>query len=201
MENNVFELIKTSKTLNLELSSKNIEQNFCYAIEAIEDLNLDINLSLINNSEISINILVFSFSDSIVKIDINSISNINNAKIKINVYGFSFDSSRIIFKISSEVNKALDNVVIQNIFGLLMSKDSMITGEPILKINTEQIIAKHSLRIGSIDKEELFYLQSKGFSIFEAKKILINSMIYNLLISCNSDEFTSNVINIINRRF
>lgn len=201
MENNNFELIKTSKILNLNLSSKIIEQNFCYVIEAIENLNLDINLSLINSSKININILVFSFFDSIAKININSISSTNDAKIKINVYGFSFDNSKIIFRVSSEVNRALDNVVIQNIFGLLMSNNSMITGEPILKINTEQIIAKHSLRIGSIDKEELFYLQSKGFSILSAKKILINSMIYNLLTNCNDNEFANNVNNIINRRF
>lgn len=199
MENRIIKIIESNENISIKVD-ENLSNNFLYLIDAKNDLNFDINLTLTNNSSIYLNIITFSYNDSKVNINVNTISQDDNIHIVINNHNFGFDNSLINVAIKSTIiNNAKNNQVYQNILGFLMSESTTIKGQPILEIQTEQVIAKHSLKIGSLDKDEVFYLQTKGFSVNLAKKILIDSLIKKIL--CEFPEVTSLINDIIKKRF
>lgn len=199
MENRIIKIIESNENISIKVD-ENMSNNFLYLIDAKNDLNFNINLTLTNNSSIYLNIITFSYNDSKVNINVNTISQDDNIYIVINNHNFGFDNSLINVAIKSTIiNNAKNNQVYQNILGFLMSESTTIKGQPILEIQTEQVIAKHSLKIGSLDKDEVFYLQTKGFSVNLAKKILIDSLIKKIL--CEFPEVTSLINDIIKKRF
>ena len=199
MENRIIKIVESNENISIKVD-ENLTNNFLYLIDAKNDLNFDINLTLTNNSSLYLNIITFSYNDSKVNINVNTISKDDNIHIVINNHNFGFDNSLINVAIKSTIiNNAKNNHVYQNIFGFLMSESTTIKGQPILEIQTEQVIAKHSLKIGSLDKDEIFYLQTKGFSVNLAKKILIDSLIKKIL--CEFPEVTHLINDIIKKRF
>ena len=199
MENRIIKIVESNENISIKVD-ENLTNNFLYLIDAKNDLNFDINLTLTNNSSLYLNIITFSYNDSKVNINVNTISKDDDIHIVINNHNFGFDNSLINVAIKSTIiNNAKNNQVYQNILGFLMSESTTIKGQPILEIQTEQVIAKHSLKIGSLDKDEVFYLQTKGFSVNLAKKILIDSLIKKIL--CEFPEVTHLINDIIKKRF
>lgn len=60
---------------------------------------------------------------------------------------------------------------------LLLSKDSVINSKPQLEIFADDVKCTHGAAIGQLDDEALFYLQSRGISEDNARKMLINAFI------------------------
>lgn len=58
---------------------------------------------------------------------------------------------------------------------LLLSPDAEIDAMPDLEIATGDVRAGHSASVGSIDKEKLFYLMSRGLSRADAERTLIEA--------------------------
>lgn len=198
MENNNELIILENKNIDIKCD-KNISQDFLYIIDGKNDIDLNLNLNSQKNSNVNINILSIANLDSKINIKVITNSSYDDSKIRINVYSYGFDKSKTNIFLSSSINSnAKNNDIIQNIFGLILSGESIISGQPILKIQTEQVIAKHSLKIGTLDKNELFYLNTKGFSEKNAKKIIIDTMLKRLL--HNNEKFYEYIENIINER-
>lgn len=60
---------------------------------------------------------------------------------------------------------------------LLLSKDSVINSKPQLEIFADDVKCTHGAAIGQLDEEALFYLQSRGIAEEQARKMLINAFI------------------------
>lgn len=71
------------------------------------------------------------------------------------------------------VNVATD----QEIKGFLLSKDAKIIAVPSLVVDTNKIKASHSVNIGYLNKDSIFYLQTKGFDYKQAVSTIIESEI------------------------
>ena len=184
MENKFF--LINDNTINTILVSKKNNLEHLYFIYPNNDLNINLNYELDKYSFVNINVVVINYLNYQINLNINSLSNnfFNNFNINVNAIGF--DDSKTFISINSYIGKhGNENYVNQIINGLLLSSNSKITGEPILKINNNNISAKHSLHIGSINYDELFYLQTKGLNERMAKKILINALIDNITINYN----------------
>ena len=65
----------------------------------------------------------------------------------------------------------------QEINGFLFADDASITAIPSLIIDNNQINASHSLNVSYLNKENIFYLQTRGFSYKQAVNILIENEI------------------------
>ena len=64
---------------------------------------------------------------------------------------------------------------------LLLSDESKISTVPILEIYNDDTECSHSATSGSIDKEKLFYLKTRGINEYEAKDFLVKSFINELI--------------------
>ncbi len=64
---------------------------------------------------------------------------------------------------------------------LLLSPSSKIKTKPQLEIFANDVKCSHGATIGQIDEEQLFYLRSRGISIDECYKLLINAFISEII--------------------
>lgn len=65
--------------------------------------------------------------------------------------------------------------------GLTLSADAKIKALPNLYIDEYDVIANHACSIGSINKEDLFYLMSRGMTQEEASKIIVMGYVKPIL--------------------
>ncbi|RXJ67714.1 Fe-S assembly protein [Halarcobacter ebronensis] len=86
------------------------------------------------------------------------------------------DSSKATFDALSEVNEpALYSKVFQSSNTILLSDDAAIFAQPHLLINIDELEASHGATTGSLDKDQLLYLQSRGIEERKAKEMLLKA--------------------------
>lgn len=78
----------------------------------------------------------------------------------------------------ANVKRNCENVTTdQEIKGFLLSKDAKIIAIPSLAVDTNKIRASHSVNVGYLNKDSIFYLQTKGFDYKQAVNTIIESEI------------------------
>jgi Fe-S cluster assembly protein SufD len=86
------------------------------------------------------------------------------------------DTSKAIFEAKAIVNEdALYSKVLQNSNTILLNDGAAILARPHLEINIDELEASHGATTGSIDKEQLLYLQARGIKEQKAKQILLKA--------------------------
>jgi Fe-S cluster assembly protein SufD len=61
----------------------------------------------------------------------------------------------------------------QNSKAILLHKDAYMAAKPQLEIYIDELEASHGATTGQLNEKQLFYLQSRGISYVEARKILV----------------------------
>lgn len=114
--------------------------------------------------------------------------------------GIYADNSLGVLKSCTIINKkASGSDSFQLHRSILLSTQARVLVEPHLKIDTDNIKCKHGVSIGKLDEKILFYLQSRGLNIFEAKKILINSFkeeIFNTIKNLNEQQNIREIVSL-----
>lgn len=64
---------------------------------------------------------------------------------------------------------------------LLLSDGATAESKPNLEIFADNVKASHGATMGQLEKEELFYLQSRGFALAEAQKLLVRGFCQEIL--------------------
>ena len=142
----------------------------------IEKSNLNINIKQNNES-------VFIYNHSFInnkeyKLNINIELLGNNSKNVINIHGLS-DNGQSNIIIDGKVNeKTIDNELEESIKMININEGKSYIG-PNMFIDTKNVVANHSASISTVNKEYLFYLESKGIDEYNATKLLIDGFLFN----------------------
>ena len=153
---------------NLEIS--NFEYGNGFIINSFE------NIINAQNSNYELNGLVKLFDDSNTSNLIKTIHNEKSSISNINYKHTLKDSSKAVFKAKSIVNEtALFSKAFQNCNTILLSDDATIFAQPHLEIFIDELEASHGTTTGSLDKEQLIYLQSRGISKDKAYEMLLSA--------------------------
>ena len=86
-----------------------------------------------------------------------------------------FNGKILVAKGASGTDSTLNNN------NLLLSDKSEIQSNPQLEINCEDVKCAHGFTSGNLDKDALFYLQSRGINKQDARAILIQGFISKLI--------------------
>ena len=160
--------IEQKDSSNLEIS--NFEYGKGFIINSFE------NIINSQNSNYELNGLVKLFDDSNTSNLIKTIHNEKSSISNINYKHTLKDSSKAVFKAKSIVNEtALFSKAFQNCNTILLSDDATIFAQPHLEIYIDELEASHGTTTGSLDKEQLLYLQSRGISQDKANEILLSA--------------------------
>ena len=100
----------------------------------------------------------------------------------------SFDGSVKVKKDASEVFSS------QLVNTILLSDNAKIFVKPVLEIYHDNVECTHGATCGSLDREELFYLESRGLKKEDARKILICSFIKEVFLDENLCKFRTRIL-------
>lgn len=85
----------------------------------------------------------------------------------------SFNGSILIEESGNQTNAALYNK------NILLSPSAHVTSIPNLEVKTNDVQCKHGSAIGQLDDAQLFYLQSRGFSLAQAQRLILKGFFAN----------------------
>ncbi len=86
------------------------------------------------------------------------------------------DSSQIFTNAKAYVAVGADDSQIeQDLKNILLSPGAKIFSKPELEVYADEVVAAHGSTIGALDEQSLFYLQSRGIGIKQAREIMIES--------------------------
>ena len=178
MYSNIF-LTNKNNQENINLTN-NQKVNLYLVINEVKDLEKTINLTLKNNNLVNIYCLVLANKcNKFLNINIEHTGSYSTSNIY--VKGLANNKANIkVNCVSSCQAKTSKNAINQTIDGLIFDNDSSIQALPCLDININDIVAKHTVNIGQVNPEIIFYLNTKGLSKLEAYQFLIDSFINDL---------------------
>jgi Fe-S cluster assembly protein SufD len=126
----------------------------------------------------------------------NLIKTIHNEKESLSNINYKHslkESSKAVFKATSVVNESAPNSkAFQNSDTILLSDDATIYAQPHLEIFIDELEASHGATTGSLNKEQLLYLQSRGISKDNA---------YNMLLEAFEKDIAQNLKNELVKEF
>ncbi|MDR0341075.1 MAG: SufD family Fe-S cluster assembly protein [Mycoplasmataceae bacterium] len=121
------------------------------------------------NSDIDIYFLILNQN-----VDIKLI-HLANAKCNIHVNVIAKDKDLNI-KLNSIVNKNEKNTELHQYLNGYCLKHSSINFEPVMDINNNVINVSHEIVLGDINKDILFYLNTKNYDTLTARSVFLNSI-------------------------
>lgn len=68
-------------------------------------------------------------------------------------------------------------IINQKIKGIILGLDSKVEMQPILEIDSDTSTSNHGASVGEFDRNEIFYLRSRGLSLAQTQKILVDSFL------------------------
>lgn len=166
----------TINIYNVITSSHNVLiQEDCYLKDIHSECN-NINVILMVNA---------SKLDS----NINIYHQVGETTSRLENYAIAKDTAVITLNNNATIKHgAAKSVAMQKAKGLTLNEKAKIKAMPNLFIDEYDVIANHAASIGSLNKDDLFYLMSRGLTTQEASKVLIMGFIYPLLNQIKDEE-------------
>lgn len=85
-------------------------------------------------------------------------------------------------------------------FVVVLSDGVRTDSIPALMCSEDDVVGEHAASVGQIDKEQLFYLMSRGFSEHEAKKMMIKGAFEAIVVDLPYEDIRNQIILEIERR-
>ena len=153
-----------------------------------EDINAAINL----NEELA-SAEVLNVYLGIDKAKINSTihlyHNAKNTTSTLDIYAIARNGAFLCLNNCATIKKGMRNSVIkQKARGLNLDDKSKIKALPILYIDEADVLASHAAAVGSINKDDLFYLMSRGLSKSESAELVVLGFIKPFIDKIESEE-------------
>lgn len=159
-----------TQTKNSKLKITNFEFGEGFIINSFENI---INEEFV---DYELNGLIKLFNEANNATLVKTIHNEKNSISSINYKNSLKNSSKAVVKIKSIVNEnALFSKAFQNCNTILLSDDATIFAQPHLEIYIDELEASHGTTTGTLNKEQLLYLQSRGISKDKAYDMLLEA--------------------------
>lgn len=193
----IYLIVKDKKlTLNNNITLKDNSILNLYKFYNNKELLENTTINLVGlSSKINYCSSSIAISDEIYNITINHLANntVNNIINK----AITLDKSKVLFNV--------DSIIPENIIGATMNQDSRIITleesnaiiKPNMYIKSNDVEAKHSSIVGTLNEKDIFYLMSRGITYEESLSLLIKGFI--LANYCNEIEIHEEILNIINK--
>lgn len=168
------------------------------SFELGDGFNLSIYETSLDNieSKLNINGLVRLYKKAHSSSIFNTLHNNKSSFSSINYKHSLHDNSKAVFEAKSIVNENGNfSKVLQNSNTILLSDDATIFAKPHLEISIDELEASHGATVGSLNKEQLLYLCSRGIEKDKAYEMLLKAFeneIYDNIKDENIKEFINN---------
>lgn len=112
--------------------------------------------------------------------------NASNTYSNVNFKGVVNGSAKAWFNAKAVVNKDIEQIqAYQSNKNIQLSKKAEINTKPELEIYSDDVVCTHGATVGELDKDALFYLQSRGLTLQDAQHLLLEGFVKAQLTSDN----------------
>lgn len=94
----------------------------------------------------------------------------------------SYIGKIIITKLAQQTSSFLEDAV------LVLGENTSNRSDPILEIEADDVAASHGATTGRINEDHVYYLQSRGLSVKEARELIVSGFFESLLSEIVDDE-------------
>ena len=158
-------------------------------MKLIEKVNLQDQGATVNSIVVLLGTL-----DSVIDSDIKIYHNTNHTFSDLKVYVVAKDNAKINLDNNAYIKKnSFGSIAHQGAKGLNLSKNATILVNPNLYIDEYDVMASHGVAMGSLNKDDLFYLMSRGLTVEEASHIVIMGFIEPILVAIDNEELTNTI--------
>ncbi|MED7818458.1 MULTISPECIES: Fe-S cluster assembly protein SufD [unclassified Francisella] len=113
--------------------------------------------------------------------------NASHTYSNVNFRGVANDNAKAWFNAKAVVNEGIEQIqAYQNNKNIQLSNKAEINTKPELEIFSDDVVCTHGATIGQLDKDALFYLQSRGLELNTAQHLLLESFVKSQL---TADDF------------
>ena len=104
--------------------------------------------------------------------------NASNTYSNVNFKGIINGGAKVWFNAKAVINKDIKQIqAYQNNKNIQLSKKAEINTKPELEIYSDDVVCVHSATIGELDKDALFYLQSRGLTLESSQHLLLKGFV------------------------
>ena len=141
-------------------------------------LDVRYNLDIQKGAEVNVASSILGKAKSFNNFVANLFHSGSNALSDVKFYGVADDESNIEFKTDLKTLRILENIKTNQLSKiLLVSENSAGSIKPFQTIDSENVNAFHGAVISGVSDKDLFFLQSRGIDVDNAKKILCKSFL------------------------
>ncbi len=191
--NRKIELEENASLEYAKIQDINLSNSLVFSCKAVQEDKSNLKIS---NFELADGFVVNSFENKIDSVEVNyelnglnklrnsancstlvkTTHNNQSSRSNINYKNSLLDSSRAVVKIKSIVTQnGLYSKAFQNCNSILLSDDAVIFAQPFLEIFIDELEASHGTTTGTLNKDQLLYLQSRGISKEQSYEILLEA--------------------------
>lgn len=92
-------------------------------------------------------------------------------------HGVTKENGSISFDITNIIEKEMKNTVVNQENRIITNNSKMCKICPNLIVDEQDVVANHSAHLGDVNEDELFYLESRGIDVHDAKNLLIQGFL------------------------
>jgi len=150
-------------------------------LQLTEDLKVKVSLCG-EDAKCKINCAYLTNKNNMLNIDIKVLHEHKKTTSEQHIKGIVTDESSVAFKGGIEIPKSSQKCDgRQHHRGLVLSPKAKIEAVPQLEIWADDVVCAHGSAVGPLDAAQLFYLQTRGIPLHEARKILLSSFLGDLM--------------------
>jgi hypothetical protein len=165
----------TSIIINLANNSELLYNRFL----DISNMNTTITINQENNSSVEFNYSIIAHDKGKLTMKSNVIGNNNKTSIKVKAITKDF-GSLVLGCTTDNKDNTTNNELLESLKILMLNEEESII-IPDLLVASNEVEVNHAATISGIKEDELFYLNSKGISTEEAKRLISTGFIINNL--------------------
>ena len=146
------------------------------------------------NQELRFNYFCLNQKDLKKHIKLNVIHESEKTYSYIKFHGINFQTSftNLILESKNEI-KPLANIYSEQIIKAIIMDQSRFSGIPQINAANNSFTSAHKLTVGSLNKEELFYLNSLGINKIDSINIILQSLYKSLMMKNDNEDLLNEI--------
>src|SRR5690554_2421621 len=196
-----------------EVQSKNAVLNF--KSSSLADSNMEFIGGFINNvmdaklyldlngkgANLKVRTIAVSSKDHNQKLDIHMTHYAPFSSAEMTNIGIAGENGIIKINGVGQIEQGMNgSAAFQTLKGIITNDLAQIDVNPILIIDEHDVTAGHAATVGKMEEEVLFYLRSRGITVEDAQRLIINGYLQPIIDEIDDNLIKENVLKLVNER-
>jgi Fe-S cluster assembly protein SufD len=152
-------------------------------------------------AEVKMRAIAISSDQNDQKIDVLIVHKAPNTYGDMTNIGIANKQGKIVLNGVEKIEKGMKHAnAFQTLKGIITSDEAIVEVNPILLIDEYDVKAGHGATIGKIEEDALFYLRSRGLTLAEAEKLIVNGFLRPVIDEIDDEPLKERFVSVVNSR-